>query len=101
MAAISFKFDAPLDVSPPFLDGVKIRFSFTFTDSEYIGTAKHNSETKQSKISVQASRSLLDTWSLEGAALEKVLFQIAKEHIRSEKWPGKSEQRDKWKLSLF
>jgi hypothetical protein len=83
MTAILFKFDTPLDVSPPFLDGVKIRFSFTFINSEYIDTPKQNSETKQGKVSVQASRSLLDTWSLEGEPLQRVLFQIAKEHIRS------------------
>ena len=83
MTIISFRFDRPKNVSPVYLDGVKILFSFTFIDSDYIGTPRQSSETKQGKIYVQASRTLLDTWSLEGESIEKVLFQIAKEHISS------------------
>lgn len=83
MTTIFFKFDTPVDVSPLYLDGVKIRFNFSFIDSEHIGTPRQISETTQCKIVVQAPRSLLDTWSLEGESIERVLFQVAKEHIRS------------------
>ena len=83
MTAIVFKFDTPANVSPTILDGVRIRFGFTFIDFVHIGTPNQNSEAKQSKIAVQASRSLLDTWSLDDESLEKILFQIAMEHIRS------------------
>ncbi len=83
MTTIIFKFDAPVDVSPLYLDGVKIRFDFSFIDSEHIGTPRQSSETKQCKIVVQAPRTLLDIWSLEGESIERVLFQVAKEHISS------------------
>lgn len=83
MTTIFFKFEAPVDVSPLYLDGVKIRFNFSYIDSEYIGTPRQSSETKQCKIIAQASRSLLDIWSLEGESIERVLFQVAKEHISS------------------
>lgn len=83
MTTISFKFDTPVDVSPLYLDGVKIRFNFSFIDSEHIGSPRQSSKTKQSKITVQAPRSLLDTWLLKDESIEKVLFQIAREHISS------------------
>lgn len=83
MTTIFFRCDKPVNVSPLYLDGVKIRFSFAFVDSEHIDTPRQRSETKQCNIDVKASRTLLDTWSLEGESIEMVLFQVAKERIES------------------
>lgn len=81
MATFILKFDTPIYVSPAYLDGVKIRFGFAYIDSEYIKTSRQNSETKRGKINIQASRSLLDTWLLEGDSIERVLFQIVRGQI--------------------
>lgn len=83
MTILALNFEAPTLAPSPYLDGAKILFTFTIIDLRYIGTPREISETKRGKIAALASRSLLDAWSLNSESIEKVLFQIAKEHICS------------------
>ncbi len=76
------QFQTPEDISAPGLDGRAIRFRCLLIDAQKIGTPQQTSETKEIRITVEISDSLIVLSNLKGSDLIKVLFQIAKEHFQ-------------------
>lgn len=77
------QFEKPLEITAPGFDGRSVRFPFTLVDAAYVGTPRQSSQTKSARIVVEASGSLLAVWAVSGTDVERVLFQIAKEHLVS------------------
>ena len=78
---IEARFGAPEDITRPGDDRKSIRFPYVFVDEQFVETPRQTAETKNGRITVNIIDGRVQNWQLSQPNLNKVLFQIAKEHL--------------------
>ncbi|MGH8588337.1 MAG: hypothetical protein ACREXX_03040 [Gammaproteobacteria bacterium] len=94
MSVLIVRFEKPSDITAPGFDGRVIGFPLTLIDAAYVGQPRQSSQTQSGRVVVEASGTLLAVWAVSDSDVEKVLFQIAKEHLVSTLESGASLGQD-------
>ena len=88
MTVIVAIFANPEDVTNPGYDGRVVRFPVALVPYEHFNTPKEMKNTRNIRMRLEISGSLLACWQFAEAQLIKALYQVARKHLESELGTG-------------
>ncbi len=69
-------------------DGLDYQVHYSYVSSDLVREPEDETETKSGTVLVGISRTLSSVWNLGGEALQKVLFEYAKRHVKAKAEEG-------------
>lgn len=84
MTIIAAIFSNPEDVTSPGYDGRVVRFPVALVPYEHLESPNQAKNTRNIRIKMEVSGSLLACWQLAESQITNVLYQVARERLESE-----------------